>query len=182
MAICMQSLPNISFCEGESNFLSFKIISLVDFVVISVWEHKEDAVWWCYCMSSTNVLFMFTWITNNCLLESVFRSGPEGAVIVVAAFYSSELHGELFDVFINLRPACLKAAGRLLDLGTPCFLHLTCTQESSITCPAWGLRWLVGHTTALKKIKLYFSAQCVQRELFSLMHTPLVYDRSYLHW
>lgn len=59
-------------------------------------------------------------------------------MITVAAFYSSEHRGVLFDVFINLRPACLEAAGWLQDLGAPCLLHLTYAQESSITGPAWG--------------------------------------------
>lgn len=125
-------------------------------------------------MSSINLLFVFTWIADYFF---VCFWCPEGTVIVVAAFYSSELHGELFDVFINLRPACLGAAGWLQDLGAPCLLHLTCAQESSITCPAWGLRWLVGYTMALEKIKLHFPAQGVKREQFSLIHMPLVYDR-----
>lgn len=125
-----------------------------------------------YCTSSINVLFVFTWTANYCLFGSFFR--PEGATIVLAAFCSSGLHGELFYVFINLRPACLEATGWLLDLGAPCLLHLTCTQESSITCPAWGPRWMVSYTGALEKIMLYFPAQ---RGQFIKNHTPLVYNR-----
>lgn len=78
---------------------------------------------------------------DYCLFWSFFKAwsgGGEGGLIVVTAFYSSGLHGELFDVFINLRHARLEAAGWLLDLGAPWLLHLTCAPESSITCPAWG--------------------------------------------
>lgn len=156
---------------GGSNLLSFcrlEIISLGRYQFCVRAQTRRSVV---SRMSSINLLFVFTWIADY---FCVCFWCPEGTVIVVAAFYSSELHGELFDVFINLRPACLEAAGWPQDLAAPCLLHLTCAQESSITCPAWGLRWLVVYTTALEKIKLHFPAQGVKREQLTLMHMPLV--------
>lgn len=96
-------------------------------------------------------------------------------MIVVTAFYSSGLHGELFDVFINLRHARLEAAGWLLDLGAPWLLHLTCALESSITCPAWG------QDDWWDTLQPWRRLSCVQREQFGYMHTLLVCDGSYLH-
>ncbi len=48
--------------------------------------------------------------------------------------------------------------------------------------PSMGAKMTGGYTTVLEKIKLYFSAQCVNSEQFRLSHTPLMASSlSYLH-
>lgn len=172
----MKSSPNISTSMAESNIFFLKVKwgnHFISWISILCWSIKKMKCSVLCVLYKYAVCVYLSGLADYCLFGSFFRPGPGGAVIVVAAFYSSELRGELFDVFINLRPACLEAAGWHLDLGAPCFLHLTCTQESSITCPAWGLRWLEGDTKAVEKIKLYFPAQYVPMERFSLELTLL---------
>lgn len=100
--------------------------------------------------------FVFTWITV-CVVSPWLLWQLSVHVLSTGSCFRA------VDVFINLHPACLEAIQWLLDLITPCLLHLECTQESSITYPAWGLWWLVGEYS-LEKIKVNIPTQYVKRE------------------
>lgn len=76
--ICMKS-QTVPPSEGDSNLLSLKarweVISLGRFPFCVRAQRRWSVS---YCLSSTNVLFVFTWIADYCLCGSFLRPGPQG--------------------------------------------------------------------------------------------------------